>query len=95
MKYRYVFHLGLVRLFQRRQEITDKLFKNICDNDYLKIHQLLPDKNSTVTNLRRKNTFIVPKINTKRFRNSFIVSNSMKSVKKRNHSSRSLIPSYY
>ena len=58
---------------------TAGLFKTICDHDHHKLHKLLPGKNSTAVNLRRKNTFTIPKVNTDRFKNSFIVSNSMKS----------------
>lgn len=47
---------------QRRREISDKLFKNISDNDCHRLHQLLRNKNNAVANLRRKDTLIVPKI---------------------------------
>lgn len=68
----------LVPLFQRRQEITDKLFQQILNDDTHKLHKLLPTVNNTSLNLRKKSTFILPRVKTDRFKKSFIIFNSLK-----------------
>ena len=67
----------IIPLFQRRQEITDKLFQQILNDDTHKLHKLLPTVNNTSLKLRKKCTFILPRVKTDRFKKSFIF-NSLK-----------------
>ncbi|CAB4006302.1 Hypothetical predicted protein [Paramuricea clavata] len=70
---------GLTSLFLRRQQITNKVFLNIMNDDaHHKLHELLPAKNNISLNLRKKTKFINPRVKTNRYRNSFIISNSIK-----------------
>ena len=69
---------SLSSLFLRRQQITNKVFLNIVNDDTHKLHQLLPAKNDTLINLRKKSRFLIPRVNTNRFKSSFIISNSSK-----------------
>ena len=69
---------GLVSLFQRRQQITDKLFQQISKDDTHKLHELLPTAKSTSISLRNNPKFVLPKVSTDRFKNSFIISSSLK-----------------
>ena len=68
----------LTSLFLRRQQITNKVFLNIMNDDAHKLHELLPAKNNISLNLRKKTKFINPRVKTNRYRNSFIISNSIK-----------------
>ena len=63
-------------LFDRRELMTKKLFEDVIDNTEHKLHELLPNKNKSLPNLRRKNYFNVPTCKTNRFRDSFIIHNS-------------------
>ena len=63
-------------LFDRRELTTKKLFEDVIDNTEHKLHELLPKKNKSLPNLRRKNYFNVPTCKTNRFRHSFIIHNS-------------------
>ena len=69
---------GLTSLFLRRQQITNKVFLNIMNDDAHKLHELLPAKNNISLNLRKKTKFINQRVKTNRYRNSFIISNSIK-----------------
>ena len=35
---------GLTKLSERRQELVDKLFKNVLQNEQNKLHELLPGR---------------------------------------------------
>ena len=63
-------------LFDRRELMTKKLFEDVIDNTEHRLHELLPNKNKSLPNLRRKNYFNVPTCKTNRFRDSFIIHNS-------------------
>jgi hypothetical protein len=66
-------------LYDRRQELTTKLFKDIVNNPEHKLTNLLPPLNNDNTHFLRKNRkFNVPLYKTYRFRNSFITYNSNK-----------------
>ena len=69
---------GLTSLFLLRQQITNKVFLNIMNDDAHKLHELLPAKNNISLNLRKKMKFINQRVKTNRYRNSFIISNSIK-----------------
>ena len=62
---------GLTKLSDRRQELVDKLFKNILQNEQNKLHELLPARNTCTFNLRNRRKF-KPAFKTNRFRSSFI-----------------------
>ena len=68
---------SLVTLSDRRQALTDKLFKKILDNKDSKLRNLLPAQNAKHYNLRKGRQFS-PVFKTNRFRNSFIVFNALK-----------------
>ncbi len=66
-------------LYDRRQELTTKLFKDIVNNPEHKLTNLLPPLNNDNTHFLRKNRkFNVPLYKTYRFGNSFITYNSNK-----------------
>ena len=69
---------GLVPLYDRRQQITDKLFQDIRDPEH-KLNRLLPPMNSCTVNLRRKRSFAIKAFKTDRLKNSFIIYNSLQS----------------
>ena len=69
---------GLAPFALRRQQLTDKLFKQILNDKTDKLHKLLPAVNSSSVNLRNKCKFKIPKVKTERFKNSFIISNPIK-----------------
>ena len=72
----------LCPLLARRQEITDRLFQSIIkDNDH-KLKKLLPDICKYNYNLRGQRKFR-PVFKTNRFRDSFIIHNSIKEVQER------------
>ena len=68
---------GLTKLSDRRQELVDKLFKEVLLNEQNKLHKLLPARNTCTLNLRNMRKF-QPVFKTNRFRNSFITFNSLK-----------------
>ena len=68
---------SLATLSDRRQALTDKLFKKILDNKDIKLRSLLPPQSARHYNLRKGRQFI-PVFKTNRFRNSFIVLNALK-----------------
>ena len=67
----------VTRLSDRRQALTDKMFKKILDNKDSKLRNLLPPQNDKHYNLRKGRQFN-PVFKTNRFRNSFIVFNAFK-----------------
>ena len=71
---------GLVPFVVRRQQLTDKLFKQISNDKTHKLNKLLPSENSSTINLRNKRKFSIPNVKTNRFKNSFIISNSIKAI---------------
>ena len=64
----------LPTLQSRRKDLCDKLFKKIMCNPLHKLHDLLPQRHQPKYNLRKKTTFNIPQIKTKRYRNTFIPS---------------------
>ena len=65
------------KLKTRRQELTNKLFQEIVSNDSHRLHCILPPQNFSNFNLRNKHGFNVH-FQTQRYKNSFIVYNSLK-----------------
>ena len=68
---------SLVTLSDRRQTLTDKLFKKILGNKESKLRNLVPPQNAKHCNLRKGRQFSSV-FKTNRFRNSFIVFNALK-----------------
>ena len=68
---------GLTKLSDRRQELVDKLFKEVLQNEQNKLHERLPARNTCTFNLRNMWKF-KPVFKTNRFRNSFITFNALK-----------------
>ena len=68
---------SLIKLSDCRQELVDKLFKEVVQNKGNKLHDLLPALNTRRSNLRNMRKFR-PIFKTNRFRNSFITSNALK-----------------
>ena len=57
-----------------RSEQYSKLFQSVIDNDDHKLYHLLPPKHISKHNLRHQRQFHLPKIQTNRFKNTFIQS---------------------
>ena len=68
---------SLATLSDRRQALTDKLFKKILDNKDSKLRSLLAPQNAKHYNLRKGGEFS-PVFKPNRFRNSFTVFNALK-----------------
>ena len=66
---------GLKTLFHRREELCTTLFKQIVESDgQHKLAGLLPARNDNERcHLRNRRMFSIPRVKTKRFRNSFIM----------------------
>ena len=62
----------LPTLFQRREDMCDKLFTSIIKDPMHKLHHLLPPKNETDYSFRTNRYFNMYVTRTNRFHNSFI-----------------------
>ncbi|XP_068739340.1 uncharacterized protein [Montipora capricornis] len=67
---------GLTKLSDR-QELVDRLLKEVLPNEQNKLHELLPACNTCTLNLRNMRKF-KPVFKTNRFCNSFVTFNSLK-----------------
>ena len=69
---------SLVTLFQGRSNICKKFFGRICiDNDTShELHHLVPPRYDTGYFLRHNNSLDIPKCETSRFSNSFVIAGS-------------------
>ena len=65
---------GLPTLFERREEFSSKLFKEVVDDPGHTFHKLLPPKNPSNYSLRRNRDFALPLCKTDRCKKSFIFS---------------------
>jgi hypothetical protein len=72
--------LGLTSLDDRRQNLTNKLFKTIINDPQNKIHHLLPTLNQSEVSLRVRRKFLLPNFKTIRCKNDFINCNSSKYI---------------
>jgi hypothetical protein len=72
--------LGLTSLADRRQNLTNKLFKTIVNDPQNKLHHLLPTLNQSEVSLRVRRKFLVPNFKTIRCKNDFINCNSNKYI---------------
>lgn len=63
---------NLTSLYDRRVNLSKKLFRNIVNNPEHKLFNLLPDFSITNYFLRKKRDFIIPRSKTNRFRQAFI-----------------------
>ena len=66
---------GLISLHERRDNIATKLFSNALAPGH-KLHKLLPPRNVSRVDLRKKRAFNLPVVRTDRCRNSFIFHHS-------------------
>ena len=66
-----------IKLSDCRQELVDKLFKEVVQNKENKLHGLLPALNTSRSNLTKTRKF-GPVFKTNRFRHGFITSNALK-----------------
>jgi len=66
---------GLTTLFNRREELCSILFKQIVESDgQINLADLLPARNDNERyNFRNRRMFSIPRVKTKRFRNTFIM----------------------
>ena len=67
---------GITKLFDRRQELVNKLFKEVLQNEQKKLHELLSARNTYTFNQR--NVCGGLRFKTNRFRNSFVTFNALK-----------------
>ena len=70
-------YFNLQTLFQRRDEMCNKLFTNITINPTHKLHNLLPPKHESVYQLRNNRLFERFETNTERFKKTFIPMSSI------------------
>ena len=66
---------GLISLHERRQNIATKLFSNVLVPGH-KLHKLLPPRNVSIVDLRKKRALNLPVVRTGRCHNSFIFHHS-------------------
>ena len=66
---------GLISLRERRENIANKLFSNALVPGHM-LHKLLPPRNVSSVDLRKKRVFNLPVVRTHRCRNSFIFHHS-------------------
>ena len=66
---------GLIYLHERRENIANKLSSNALVPGH-KLHKLLPPRNVSSVDLRKKRVFNLPVVRTDRCRNSFIFHHS-------------------
>ena len=67
-------HFRFPTLFQRREDMCNKLFTKIIDDPAHRLHHLLSPKSETGYDLRSNRHFNMYNIRTNRFQNSFIAS---------------------
>ena len=68
---------NLETLRKRREAACKKLFLQAHLDTKHKLHQMIPEENWSTYPLRKCHKFLVPKFRTERFKNSFIISNSI------------------
>ena len=68
-------YTGLISLHERRENIANKLFSNALVPGH-KLHKLLPPRNVSRVDLRKKRPFNLPVVRADRCRNSFIFHHS-------------------
>ena len=73
--------LDMETLKTRRKGLCTKVFKSIGNDKHHKIHHLLPTKHSNTYNLRNPNFFNIPRCNTNRFKNTYIILSLLELVK--------------
>ena len=72
--------LDVETLKTRRKGLCTKVFKSMVNDKHHKIHHLLPTKHSNTYNLRNPNFFNIPRCNTNRFKNTYIISSLLELV---------------
>ena len=69
--------VDVLSLFDRRQDLTSKVFNNIVNDESHKLHELLPCRKFSNYNLLKEGIFKGFNSRTNRYRNSFIPYNSL------------------
>ena len=67
---------NVVTLFQRRNNICARFFNRIYSDTSHKLHGLIPPRHETPYHLRKNNCIEIPRYETNRFLNSFIIAAS-------------------
>ena len=67
---------NVVTLFQRRNNICARFFDRIYSDTSHKLHGLIPPRHETPYHLRKNNCIEIPRYETNRFLNSFIIAAS-------------------
>ena len=67
---------NVVTLFQRRNSICARFFDRIYSDTSHKLHGLIPPRHETLYHLRKNNCLEIPKYETNRFLNIFIIAAS-------------------
>ena len=70
--------MNVQTLYNRRETLTEKLFSDIVVNDQNKLNILLPPQNNSDLLSRNTRKFQSPNFKTNRYKNSFIVHNSLR-----------------
>ena len=68
-----LFDAGVEYLFERRQFLTTKLFKEVLNDHNHKLYELLASTSFSEYILKKESTFNVPISKTNRFKNSYII----------------------
>ena len=69
---------GIPPIMAYIDDSCSNLFSNIIENDNHRLRELLPSANHPKHNLRRKRRFEIPRWRTNRFKNTFMMSSTIK-----------------
>ena len=70
--------LGIPKITTYIEAICDKMFDAIVKDSDNRLNKLLPPKNNSILSLRHNRYFSIPKWKTDRFKNTFIITSSLK-----------------
>ena len=73
--------MNIQTLYDRRETLTEKLFSDIIVNDQNRLNILLPPENNSDLLIRNTRKFQFPDFKTDRYKNSFMVHNSLRYYK--------------
>ena len=69
---------GLTTLYQRREEISQRTFNELANDNEHKLYHLLPIRSNSNYAARHQRKFNLPRVKTERCKNSFIISHIYK-----------------
>ena len=69
---------GLTTLYQRREEISQRTFNELANDNEHKLYHLLPIRSNSNYATRHQRKFNLPRVKTERCKNSFIISHIYK-----------------